>query len=67
VGYTYRSAFVREHHDGKAVVGGGLNPLPAVTSALNEWAEKGYEPHTIQYEWAEQYFVTTYITFRKEV
>lgn len=66
MGYQYRSAFVYEYVDTKVAVGGGLNPLPGVTDALNKWSAEGYEPMTIQYEQTNDFHVTTYITFRRQ-
>lgn len=67
VAFQYRSAFVHEFVDSKVLMGGGLNPLPGATDALNKWAAEGYEPYTIQYDHSDDYHVTTYITFRKGV
>ncbi|MEO6532230.1 MAG: hypothetical protein ABIO06_01510 [Pseudolysinimonas sp.] len=65
--YTYRSAYTYEYVDtNRVLMDGGLNPLPGVTAALNEWSEKGYEVHSTQYEFSDQFHVSCFITFRKE-
>ncbi|MBO9577207.1 MAG: hypothetical protein J7480_00375 [Microbacteriaceae bacterium] len=65
--YEYRSAYVYEYADTKVVTGGGLNPLPGVTGALNQYTQQGWEPHTIEYSFSDDYHVTSFITFRREV